>query len=55
MYECDFVLAILRQITVRRSARHLSNRQPFGFEVALESLAGQISKTAHSDFVKSLL
>jgi len=46
--EGDFLFDVLLQIAIERFARHSSDCQSVGFELALESLAIQISKAAQS-------
>jgi len=46
--EDDFLFDVLLQIAIECFARHSSDCQSVGFELALESLAIQISKAAQS-------
>jgi hypothetical protein len=61
LYEDDFIFDVLLQTAIERFARHSSDCQSVRFELALESLAIQISKAAPSlifargKFIKMIL
>jgi hypothetical protein len=52
LYECDFIFDVLLQIAIKRSSRYSQNRQPARLELAVESLAIQISQAKQSLILK---
>lgn len=53
MYERDFIFDVLLQIAIKRLSRHSPDRQSARLELALESLAIQISQARQSLILRS--